>query len=77
MIDLSQKREDEYCHVMVGHSGFSGDRHCDVIGLLKKYEQEIKHETLTDEVVYNAKRENYTDTNINGEHVDIGVEVNR
>ena len=45
--------------------------------LIKKYEQEIKHETLTDEVVYNAKRENYTDTNINGEHVDIDVEVNR
>ena len=45
--------------------------------LIKKYEQEIKHETLTDEVVYNAKRENYTDTNINGEHIDIDVEVRK
>ena len=45
--------------------------------LVKKHEEEIKHETLTDEVVYNAKRDSYTDTNINGEHVDIDVEVNR
>ncbi len=45
--------------------------------LVKKHEEEIKHETLTDEVVYNVQRESYTDTNINGEHVDIDVEVRK
>ena len=45
--------------------------------LVKKYEKEIKHETLTEEIVYNSERDSYTDTNINGEHIDIDVEVRK
>lgn len=43
--------------------------------LVKKHEEEIKKETLTVEVKYNESRDSYTDTNINGEHVNIDVEV--
>ncbi len=43
--------------------------------IIKKYEEDIKRETLTVEVVYNSARDSYSDTNINGEHVDIDVEV--
>ena len=43
--------------------------------VVKKFEEEIKRETLAQNIVYNAKRDNYTDTNINGEHLDIDVEV--
>ena len=43
--------------------------------LVKKHEEEIKKETLTVEVKYNEQRDSYTDTNINGEHVNIDVEV--
>ena len=46
-----------------------------VEGLVKKYQEEIKHETLTKEIIYGAERKSYIDTNINGEHVDIDVEV--
>ena len=43
--------------------------------VIKRHEDEIKKETLTLEVKYNKERENYADTNINGEHVNIDVEV--
>ncbi len=45
--------------------------------VVKRHEEEIKKETLTLEVKYNDTRDTYTDTNINGEHVDIDVEVVR
>ena len=43
--------------------------------VVRKYEEEIKHETLTVNDIYNKSRDSYTDTNINGEHLDIDVEV--
>ena len=43
--------------------------------VIKRHEEEIKKETLTLEVKYNKERENYTDTNINGEHINMDVEV--
>ena len=43
--------------------------------VVRKYEEEIKHETLTVNVLYNERRDSYTDTNINGEHLDLDVEV--
>lgn len=43
--------------------------------IIKKCEEEIKNETLAVNVIYKEARENYTDTNINGEHLDIDVEV--
>ncbi len=43
--------------------------------VVKKYEEDIKRETLADRVVYNEEKSTYTDTNINGEHLDLDVEV--
>ena len=43
--------------------------------IIKKYEDEVKHETLTLEVKYNENRDSYVDTNINGEHVNFDVLV--
>ena len=43
--------------------------------VVKKHEEEIKSETLALEVKYNESRDTYTDTNINGEHINIDVEV--
>lgn len=40
MVNLLTNYNEVYCHVMVGHSGFAGDRHCDLVALLKKYEKE-------------------------------------
>ena len=40
-----------------------------------KNKQEIKKETLTIEIVYNAERKEYTECNINGEKINIDVEV--
>ncbi len=45
--------------------------------VVKRHEEEIKKETLTLEVKYDETRDTYTDTNINGEHVNIDVEVVR
>jgi isoleucyl-tRNA synthetase len=42
--------------------------------VIKKFEVEIKKETLAVEVVYNENRE-YSDCNINGEKLNIAVEV--
>ena len=43
--------------------------------IIKKCEENIKRETLAINVIYNGVRESYTDTNINGEHLDLDVEV--
>ena len=43
--------------------------------VIKQNEELIKHDTLTLEVVYNKERNEYTETNINGEKLNIDVEV--
>ena len=44
--------------------------------LIKKNEESIKHDTLSVEVIYNEERATYTQVNINGENLNIDVEVN-
>ena len=43
--------------------------------VIRKNEELIKHDTLANKVVYHEDREQYTTTNINGEKLDIDVEV--
>ncbi len=43
--------------------------------VIKKYEDTIKHDTLADNIKYNSTRDTYTETNINGEKINIDVEV--
>ena len=43
--------------------------------VVKKYEEIIKHDTLALEIKYNETRSGYTNTNINGEMLDIDVEL--
>ena len=43
--------------------------------VIKENEKLIKHDTLAVEVVYDKERETYTETNINGEKLNIDVEV--
>ena len=43
--------------------------------IVKKFENEIKKETLTENVVYDAKRDTYTEVSINGEKLMLDVEV--
>ena len=43
--------------------------------VVKKYEEIIKHDTLALEIKYNETRCGYTNTNINGEMLDIDVEL--
>ena len=43
--------------------------------VIKKFEEQIKHDTLADNVFYNESRTNYTETSINGEKLKIDVEV--
>ena len=43
--------------------------------VVKQNEEVIKHDTLAVEVVYGVDRETYTETNINGEKLNIDVEV--
>ena len=45
--------------------------------LVKKHEAQIMKETLADNILYNENRESYIDTNINGEHLNIDVEVRK
>lgn len=47
-----------------------------LIQLIKQNEETIKHDTLALNVIYNEPRADYTDTNINGEKLNIDVEVN-
>ena len=43
--------------------------------IIKKNEATIKRDTLTEKVVYHQEREDYSTNNINGESLDIDVEV--
>ena len=43
--------------------------------VVRKYADEIKRETLALNIEYNKERDTYTDTNINGEHMNLDVEV--
>ena len=43
--------------------------------VVKDNEELIKHDTLAKEVIYNKERKTYTETNINGEKLNIDVEV--
>ena len=43
--------------------------------LVKKFETEIKKETLTENVLFNTKRDTYTEVSINGEKLMLDVEV--
>ena len=43
--------------------------------VIKKFEDEIKKETLTEKVVYNTKRSDYAEVSINGEKLMLDVEV--
>ena len=43
--------------------------------VIKKYEEIIKKDTLANNIFYNEKEREYTDTNINGENLKVGVEV--
>lgn len=47
-----------------------------LIQLIKQNEETIKHDTLALNVIYNEPRADYIDTNINGEKLNIDVEVN-
>ena len=43
--------------------------------IVKKFENEIMKETLTEAVLYNEKRDTYTEVTINGEKLMLDVEV--
>ena len=43
--------------------------------LVKKFESEIKKETLTENVVFNTQRDTYTEVSINGERLLLDVEI--
>ena len=43
--------------------------------VVRKYADEIKRETLALNIEYNKERDTYIDTNINGEHMNLDVEV--
>ena len=43
--------------------------------VIRKNEEIIKHDTLAEKIIYHEDREEYTKTNINGENLDIDVEV--
>ena len=43
--------------------------------IIKKFEKNIQHDTLADNIIYNESDKEYVDTNINGENLKICVEV--
>ena len=43
--------------------------------IIKENEELIKHDTLAVKVIYDEERAEYTETNINGEKLNIDVEV--
>ena len=43
--------------------------------IIKKFEKTIKHDTLAKEIIYGKERKTYTESKINGETLDIDVEV--
>ena len=51
----------------------AGNEHLEEI--IKKNEKLIKHDTLAKNIIYDEERNNYTDTNINGEMLKIDVMV--
>ena len=50
------------------------DNNSVIENVIKKHEEEIKHDTLAVDIIYNKPRQNYIDTNINGENIKIDVE---
>ena len=46
-----------------------------LMNLMKREEVQIKKDTLANEIVYGQKRESYTETSINGEMLNLDVEV--
>ena len=42
--------------------------------VIKKFESQIKHDTLADNIIYEKQNTNYTETSINGEKLHISVE---
>ena len=42
---------------------------------MKTNEEVIKNDTLAVEIIYGASKEDYTETNINGEKLNVQVEV--
>ena len=46
-----------------------------VESIVRKFEDTIKHDTLADEIIYNAPKENYEEISINGEKTMISVEI--
>ena len=49
---------------------------CDTLKeVIEKYKDQIMKDTLADNIFYNEKRENYVETKINDETIDIDVEV--
>ena len=47
----------------------------DLEEIIKNNEKLIKHDTLALEIIYNTERNTYTETNINGQKLNIDVEV--
>ena len=43
--------------------------------VIKQHAELIKHDTLALDIVYDAERADYTETNINGENLKLDVEV--
>lgn len=43
--------------------------------IIKKFEKNIQHDTLADNIIYNESDKEYVDTNINGENLKICVKV--
>ncbi len=50
------------------------DNNSVIENVIKKHEEEIKHDTIAVDIIYNKPRQNYIDTNINGENIKIDVE---
>lgn len=44
-------------------------------GIVKKYEEQLKTDTLSNHIYYNAERNDYTETTVNGENLKMAVEV--
>ena len=47
----------------------------DLEKVIKKFEDTIKHDTLANNIIYNASRDGYTETSINDQKLNIDVEV--
>ena len=47
----------------------------DLERVIKENEELIKHDTLAEKIVYHEERDNYVSTNINGQNLDVEVEL--